>query len=160
MSQNLIALVSGLGTFATGMLSATMAFSNRSHPSHVILWGVSAVLFLFAGLEFFHYALSPPSQEYRLFSRSVSCLFIDLIYISLAISLMVGTVGYQSKSTVFCSGRLGAGFPIAFICDNSGESPISDWGIISWSDNPNLVRRDRRHFVLHRSFLVYFVRSV
>jgi hypothetical protein len=52
----------------------------------------------------------------------------------LAICLMLGTVKYQRPSDFFCDGRLSAGFPAAFMCDASGESPLSSVGKIDWAD--------------------------
>ena len=52
----------------------------------------------------------------------------------LAICLTVATVNYQRPSALFCGERLSAGFPVAFICDASGESPVSSWGKIDWAD--------------------------
>jgi len=47
---------------------------------------------------------------------------------------MLATVNYQRSSDPLCGGDLSAGFPLAFLCDNAGESPISDWWKISWTD--------------------------
>jgi hypothetical protein len=52
----------------------------------------------------------------------------------LAIFLTVGTINYQHPSHLLCNGRLSAGFPVAFICDASGESPLSSVGKIDWAD--------------------------
>ena len=52
----------------------------------------------------------------------------------LAIFLTVGTINYQHPSDPLCNGRLSAGFPVAFICDASGESPLSSVGKIDWAD--------------------------
>ena len=64
--------------------------------------------------------------------------FFDLAYMSLAGGLTVGTVIYHRASDPLCSGRLGAGFPAAFICDASGESPLSSVGKIDAADIDNI----------------------
>ena len=61
-----------------------------------------------------------------------------MLIMSLAICLMVATVNYQHTSGLLCDGRLSAGFPLAFICDASGESPLSSIGTIGWADLDNL----------------------
>ena len=73
-------------------------------------------------------------KEYRLFPHgSLGCIF-GVMSIALAICLTVATVNYQPPSDTFCRGRLSAGFPAAFICDASGESPLSSVGKIDWAD--------------------------
>jgi len=52
----------------------------------------------------------------------------------LAVCLTAGTVDYQRPSGLLCDGRLSAGFPLAFVCDASGESPLSSVGKIDWAD--------------------------
>ena len=58
----------------------------------------------------------------------------DIMSMFLAICLTVPKVNYQHPSDAFCRGRLSAGFPAAFICDASGESPLSSVGKIDWAD--------------------------
>ena len=61
------------------------------------------------------------------------CILI-VVGLLLAICATVATVKYQRPADPFCDQRLSAGFPAAFICDASGESPTSSWGIIDWAD--------------------------
>jgi hypothetical protein len=48
--------------------------------------------------------------------------------------LTVGTLFYQRQYYPVCQGGLSAGFPIAFLCDGSGGSPIGSWGKIDLAD--------------------------
>jgi hypothetical protein len=60
-------------------------------------------------------------------------LVLSAIVILLAAALTAGSVYYQRPNDPLC-GRLGAGFPSAFICDVSGESPLSSVGRIDKAD--------------------------
>jgi hypothetical protein len=68
------------------------------------------------------------------------CIFCFLT-ILLAICLTVGSAFYQRQYYPVCQGGLSAGFPIAFLCDDTGGSPISSWGVIDGADwfNMNLL---------------------
>ena len=57
------------------------------------------------------------------------CLF-SLSSVVLAFLLTVSTVGVQRRNDPACYGQLGAGFPVAFICDDAGGSPLSSAGKI------------------------------
>ncbi len=57
----------------------------------------------------------------------IVCLF-------LAVILMWSTKNYQRSDALGCYGHLGAGFPIAFICDDPGGSPLSSAGTIDQDD--------------------------
>ncbi len=48
------------------------------------------------------------------------------------------SVYYQRPNNPVCRGLLGAGFPMAFLCDASGESRLSSVGKINWADLDNL----------------------
>ena len=74
----------------------------------------------------------------RTFPRG--CVF-GILTILLGIGLTVGTVFYQRQYYPVCQGGLSAGFPIAFLCDDGGGSPISSWGVIDGADwfNMNLL---------------------
>jgi len=60
------------------------------------------------------------------------------IVLSVAFVLMAGTIGVLHHRDHFsCFGQLGAGFPVAFLCDYSGGgSPISSMGKIDTADFP------------------------
>ena len=74
------------------------------------------------------------------FSRGLRGFFVDLLHLSLAVLLTLATILYQRPFDPMCGGDLSGGFPFAFLCDNAGESPMSDWGKISFrSDIPNLL---------------------
>jgi len=77
------------------------------------------------------------------------CIF-GFMTILLGIGLTVSTLFYQRQNYPVCQGGLSAGFPLAFICDDTGGSPISSWGRIDGADwfNMNPVA-----FVL--DFLLY-----
>ncbi len=52
----------------------------------------------------------------------------------IAIGLTIGSIVYQRPSDPICRGLLSAGFPVAVVCDASGESPLSSVGKIDWAD--------------------------
>ena len=52
----------------------------------------------------------------------------------LAMGLTLATVRMQRPDATLCQGLLGAGFPASFVCDASGESPLSSVGQIDWAD--------------------------
>jgi hypothetical protein len=60
-----------------------------------------------------------------------------LLLAVISVSLTAASVYYQRPNEALC-GRLGAGFPVAFICDASGESPPGSWGRIDWADLDSL----------------------
>ena len=57
-----------------------------------------------------------------------------LLVVVIALGLTLATVYIQHPDSTLCRGLLGAGFPLPFICDASGESPTSSWGRIDWAD--------------------------
>jgi TRAP-type C4-dicarboxylate transport system permease large subunit len=59
------------------------------------------------------------------------------IVILLALALTIASVYYQRRNDPLCR-RLGAGFPLAFVCDASGESPLSSVGTIDWADRTSI----------------------
>jgi hypothetical protein len=59
---------------------------------------------------------------------------LGILSILLGICLTAGTVFYQRRDYPVCQGSMSAGFPIAFICDSSGGSPIGSWGKIDLAD--------------------------
>lgn len=130
---NIIVVVLGLVAFASGIISAIQANYSYTHWQRP-LGGITAATFALIGFECFHYGLSPPDKRYRPFSRGLRGLFFDLVNLLLAVGLTLATVNYQHTSDPLCGGDLSAGLPLAFLCDNAGESPISDWGKISWTD--------------------------
>lgn len=66
--------------------------------------------------------------------RSLPTWLSAVILIVISFVLTLATVNYQHPDTTLCRGLLGAGFPLPFICDASGESPPSSWGRIDWAD--------------------------
>jgi hypothetical protein len=58
----------------------------------------------------------------------------SLVNIFLGLCLTLASAFYQHRSDPACQGGLSAGFPLAYICDSSGGSPISSWGRIDLAD--------------------------
>jgi hypothetical protein len=134
---NILVVVGGLAAFAASTLLAIYAKYSYAYWQ-LMLMGITAMLALL-GLEFFHSGLGSQGKKYRFFSRGLRGLFFDLLHLSLAVLLTLASINYQHSSDPLCRGGLSGGFPLAFLCDNAGESPISDWGKISFrSDIPNL----------------------
>jgi hypothetical protein len=78
-------------------------------------------------------------------------LYFLLLHLLLGLCLTIGSVLYQRNPEPGCqTGGLGAGFPLPFVCDDSGGSPISSWGRIDLSDIWNV---NPRTFLL--DFLLY-----
>ena len=111
---------------------------NTPFPVYVAVFGVIAIILISSGFELFRYAFSSADNKYRFFSRGLRGWLFDLAYMSLAAGLMVRSVTYQRVSDPLCGGRLGAGLPAAFVCDASGESPLSSVGKIDWADTDNI----------------------
>jgi len=73
-----------------------------------------------------------------------------LLSILLGLALTASTALVQQRYYPVCGGGLTAGYPIVFICDDSGGSPISSWGRI---DSADWFNGDPRAFLL--DFLLY-----
>ena len=74
-----------------------------------------------------------------------------LIILLLGFFLTIVSISFQRNPEPACHGAgLGAGFPLPFICDDTGGSPISSWGRIDLSD---IYRLNMRVFLL--DFLLY-----
>jgi hypothetical protein len=52
--------------------------------------------------------------------------------------LVAASGTFQRPDTALCRGRLGAGLPLPFVCDASGESPLSSVGRIDWADTDSV----------------------
>ncbi len=131
--KHVFRFASGIGVLAIVILLVILAFNTQS-PIFVAIIGILAVTLAPIGLELCRYAFSPADKEYRFFSHGYRGYFFDMVIMLLAIGLTVATVIYQHSSDPLCYGRLSAGFPLAFICDASGESPLSSVGQIDWAD--------------------------
>ena len=63
-----------------------------------------------------------------------------LLTVLLAIVLTVRSLNAQRPQDPICRGIAGAGFPLTFVCDTTGESPTGSWGKIDeadrWFPNP------------------------
>jgi hypothetical protein len=70
--------------------------------------------------------------------RERGCLIEFAITLLAVVVLLVISANYRNFDDKFsCNGRLGAGFPISFLCDyGTGGSPIDSWGRIDFSDFP------------------------
>jgi len=90
-------------------------------------------------------------KENRSFSHG--CV-LGILSILLGICLTAGTAFYQRSYYPVCHGGLSAGFPIVFLCDGSGGSPIGITGridIADWSHvNPMAFLLD---FLLYSALL-------
>jgi hypothetical protein len=76
----------------------------------------------------------PHFQKQSIFPPGYQGCIFGVVFMLLAVCLMAGTVNYQRPSGLLCGRRLSAGFPLAFVCDASGESPLSSVGKIDWAD--------------------------
>jgi hypothetical protein len=132
-----IALACGLVILAIVTVLGILA-ANRTSLLTIAGLGIAAAILTPSGLELCRFAFRSGIQEYRLFSRGLGGYIFDLLSMLLAIFLMVATINFQHTSELLCDGRLSAGFPFAFICDASGESPLSSVGKIDWADLDSL----------------------
>ena len=135
--RNIIALGSGFLLLAAGTTAGFIGLSSQRNPLRAALWSVFTITFFLASFELFHFTLPSPRRRYIFGSRGFRGVVTDLGWISLAIGMTLTSFGYQLPSEPPCGGGPGAGFPVAFICDAKGDSPISDWGRMSWHDVPN-----------------------
>jgi hypothetical protein len=135
--RNITVFASGLGIFATGIVLGIVAVNSHS-PISVALLGSTAAILGLTGFEFCRYTLSSRDNDYWGFLRGYRGVIFDLVNIMLAVCLTIGTVNYQRPSDPLCGRRLSAGFPMAFICDATGESPLSSVGKINWADVDSL----------------------
>ncbi len=72
--------------------------------------------------------------------------------------IMVISANYQNYNDHFsCNGRLGAGFPVSFLCDygGGGGSPISSWGKIDLADFPYFSLRGLLADILFYSAILW-----
>ncbi len=69
----------------------------------------------------------------RSFPFAQAC-FVVTASLFLAVILMLSTKNYQRSTAPGCYGHLGAGFPMAFICDDPGGAPLSSAGKIDQAD--------------------------
>ena len=74
-------------------------------------------------------------QENKSFPRGC---FLGILSFVLGIVLTIVSAQYQRQYYPVCQGGLSAGFPIVFICDDTGGSPISSWGKIDFGDVANV----------------------
>lgn len=60
------------------------------------------------------------------------------ILITACLILAGSTNHYNYRDNFACGGRLGAGFPVSFLCDYGGSagSPIDSWGRVDLADFP------------------------
>ncbi len=128
-----LAMVPGLWLLGVVITLGILTANNPSAFS-VTLFGLAALALVPTGFELCRFALSSGNNEHRFFSGGYRSWIFDLIIMLLAICLTVATVHFQHASGLFCNGRLSAGFPAPFICDASGESPLSSVGKIDAAD--------------------------
>jgi hypothetical protein len=107
---------------------------NNPSPSLVAIFSLATCALVPTGFESCRFALGSEDNKHRFFSGGYRTYIFDIVIMLLAICLTVGTVTFHHSSQLFCNGRLSAGFPLAFICDASGESPLSGVGKIDGAD--------------------------
>ncbi len=130
---NLVVIVPCLWFLGVIVLVGILALNHPS-PLLIALFGLATVALAPTGFELCRFALSSGDNEHRFFSGGYRAWIFDLIIMLLAICLTVATVRFQHSSELLCKGRLSAGFPVAFVCDASGESPLSSVGKIDAAD--------------------------
>ncbi len=131
--RRLIAIVPGQWLLGFAVLLGILTLNNPS-PILTALFGLALVVLAPTGFELCRFALSSGDNEPRFFSGGYRACIFDIAMLLLAICLTVATVHFQHSSGLFCNGRLSAGFPAPFICDASGESPLSSVGKIDAAD--------------------------
>ena len=77
-------------------------------------------------------------EQDRLLPPSYRGLVMGLASVLLAVALVLATVAVQRPDPAYCRGLLGAGYPASFVCDASGESPLSSVGRIDWADTDSI----------------------
>jgi hypothetical protein len=128
-----IAIVPAAWLLGVVIVLGTLALNNPS-PSLVAIFGLAMCALVPTGFELCRFAVSSEENEHHFFSGGYRTYIFDIVIMLLAICLTVGTVTFHHSSRLFCDGRLSAGFPVAFICDASGESPLSSVGKIDGAD--------------------------
>ncbi len=128
-----IAIVPGLWLLSVVIMWGILTVNNPSAFS-VTLFGFATLALVPTAFELCRFALSSGDNEHRFFSGGYRTYIFDIVIMWLAICLTVATVHFQHSSRLLCDGRLSAGFPVAFICDASGESPLSSVGKIDGAD--------------------------
>lgn len=130
---NLIVIVPGLWFLGVVVLVGMLAL-NEPSPLLIALFALAMVALAPTGFALCRFALSSGDNEHRFFSGGYRTWVFDIVTMLLAICLTVATVHFQHSSGLFCNGRLSAGLPAPFICDASGESPLSSVGKIDAAD--------------------------
>ena len=78
-------------------------------------------------------------QRNQSFRRDAHGCLLEIAVTLLAVFAMLAfSANYRNFGDDFaCSGRLGLGFPVSFLCDyGTGGSPISSWGRVDLADFP------------------------
>ncbi len=129
----LAAILPGLWFLGIVVVLGILAFNSPS-PLFIALFGLAAVALAPTGFELCRFALSSGDNGHRFFSGGYRTYLFDIVIMLLAICLTAATAHIQHSSRLLCDGRLSAGFPVAFVCDASGESPLSSVGKIDAAD--------------------------
>ncbi len=128
-----LAMVPGLWLLGVVIMFGILTVNNPS-AFLVTSFGLATLALVPTGFELCRFALSSGDNEHRFFSGGYRTWIFDLIIMLLAICVTVATIHFQRSSGLFCNGRLSAGFPAPFVCDASGESPLSSVGKIDAAD--------------------------
>jgi hypothetical protein len=90
--------------------------------------------FLLAQWKIWLYACSCNGDSMKAGRSFLLRWVVVMVTLLLATGLTFSTLSYQRSSDPLCGGRLSAGFPLAFLCDATGESPLSSVGRIDQAD--------------------------
>lgn len=85
-----------------------------------------------------HLLVNHMKLKHWLLSTRGGCLIRGTLVVLLALCCAGLSVRYQRLDALPCQ-SLGAGFPLPFVCDSSGESPIRSWGKIDAADIVRIV---------------------
>lgn len=152
-----IAVVSGLWMLGVIIVLGILTINNLS-PLLFALWGLAMIAFVPTGFDLCRIALGSGGNEHRLFSGGYRAYLSDIVIMFVAICLTAATVYFQRSSGLLCGGRLGAGFPVAFVCDASGESPLSSVGKLDGADLSSISSLGSSVDVLFYVFLLSVAR--
>ena len=128
-----IAIVPGLWLLGVVIALGILTLNNPS-PLLVAILSIATAALVPTGFELCRLAIGSRKNEHRFFAGGYRTYILDIMIMLLAVCLTAGTVTLQHSSRLLCNGRLSAGFPAAFICDASGESPLSSVGKIDGAD--------------------------
>jgi hypothetical protein len=163
MERKAFTLATALTLIATGTLMITSGISGGAVAGigmstaerwplflFLCLLSLLAALIILGGLECLQWLFTHHVRYYGLFSRGWRGMLHDLGMMVMATCLLLTSVSYQRLDTPVCGGGLSAGFPLAFVCNDGGGSPLSSANQIDQDDAANV-----HHLALYINLLVY-----